>query len=97
MLRIVLSSLIATALVPATAFAKPDEVEVRYKDLDLGTEAGQATLDRRIASAANQACQAATTTGSRIAAAQIERECKQGVRRQVEEQIGKERGRMARN
>jgi UrcA family protein len=89
--------LTAAALVPATALAKPDEVEVRYKDLDLGTEAGKATLDRRIASAAHQACQAATTTGSRIAAARIERECKQSVRRQVEEQIGKERGRMARN
>lgn len=46
----------AAMAVPASAREVPMSVEVRYSDLDLSTEAGQRTLDRRIQRAAEQIC-----------------------------------------
>lgn len=43
------------------------EVTVNYDDLDLTSAKGQATLERRVRAAINQACEASSaTTGTRI-------------------------------
>ncbi|EQB12640.1 UrcA family protein [Novosphingobium lindaniclasticum] len=56
---------IAAATAPAPAFAK--NVEVRYSDLNLSTAEGKQKLERRIDTAAREACDyGRTTTGSRI-------------------------------
>lgn len=46
----------ALAIVPATAFAATQSVEVKYDDLDLSTPKGQAQLNSRIERAATQVC-----------------------------------------
>jgi UrcA family protein len=58
-----------------------------WADLNLNSEAGRATLERRIESAERQACMSATATGSRIRAAREVKACKAEVRRQVEARL----------
>jgi UrcA family protein len=87
MIRLTLISLAAAALIPTAAIANDETADVRFDDLNLASPAGQAALERRIQTAARQVCQSATTTGSRVISARIERECKADVRRQVEEQM----------
>jgi UrcA family protein len=69
------SALFAAALGTATLFASPaaaapaetGQVEVRYRDLDLSTDAGAKELDRRLHQAAEQVCgMNAPTTGTRM-------------------------------
>jgi UrcA family protein len=66
-------AILATAAVfsvPDTAMAQTQKTTetVKISDLDLSTEAGQRTLDRRIQRAARAACKLDTVrTGSRIA------------------------------
>ena len=59
-----------------------------WADLNLASEAGQATLERRIESAERQACMNATATGSRIRAAREMQACKAEVRRQIAARLG---------
>lgn len=59
-------ALITVAAAPASAADAASEARVVYKDLDLATEKGRATLDRRIAQAANALCGSGVQTGSRI-------------------------------
>lgn len=58
----------AAALLSAgPAFAKGAVItSVDYSDLDLATEKGQKTLDRRITAAARSVCPSNLVTGSRI-------------------------------
>lgn len=71
MLKFIAPLAVATAaLVSTPAFAgdaAAPSIRVEYKDLDLGTEKGRKTLDRRIAAAARQLCPASVQTGTRIA------------------------------
>lgn len=53
-------ALLAAASVPATA-ATTSTVAVQTSDLNLAIPAGVATLDRRLAAAANQVCPASDT------------------------------------
>ena len=41
-------------------------VSINYSDLNLATESGQKTLDRRIAAAARAVCPSSMTTGTNI-------------------------------
>lgn len=59
-----------------------------WADLNLASEAGQATLERRIEAAQRQACMNATATGSRIRAAREMQACKAEVRRQIAARLG---------
>jgi len=52
-----------TLAVPAAAAAEP-QLKVKYSDLDLSTEAGQATLNRRIDQSARQLCGRGVSTGT---------------------------------
>lgn len=66
-MRYALPALAALALGSVAASAAAESVEVRYYDLDLSTEQGVKTLDRRIDNAAREVCDAKTPdTGSRI-------------------------------
>lgn len=60
------ASLAALASLPAAAGTA---AALEWKDLDLSTEAGRSELDRRIDTAAAQACQGRTVTGTLIARA----------------------------
>lgn len=48
--------LLALATLPAAANAQPPKVEVAHADLDLRTEDGRKTLDRRLEDAAGEVC-----------------------------------------
>ena len=60
LMRIVLPAL-ALAATAAPAFAAPASIAVPYGDLDLTKEAGQKTLDIRLARAARQLCGGVTS------------------------------------
>lgn len=61
----IFAAAIGLALTAAPALAAP--VAVQYDDLDLTTASGQKTLDRRLDSAAREACgYDRMTTGSRL-------------------------------
>ena len=79
----------ATLSAPA-AFAAPAEgaaVAVQYSDLDLGTEKGQKTLERRLDAAARTVCgMDETTTGSRLVNGEA-RSCYKSARQQLAEQF----------
>ncbi len=80
----VLKAIIAASLtVGLTAGASAASAALRYNDLDLATEAGQAELERRIDTVMRQACPEETVTGSRIAVASGRAECMADVRRQI--------------
>ncbi|MEP9360293.1 UrcA family protein [Sphingomonas sp. KR3-1] len=53
---IALSLLAASAAAPASAQQAGASVHVRYADLDLSTDAGRQTLDRRLAAALDTVC-----------------------------------------
>jgi UrcA family protein len=97
MTRLALIAFVASALLPAAAFAQAETAEVRVDDLNLATQAGRDTLDRRIESAARQVCQPVTITGSRITDARLQRDCKADVRRQVAEKVSAQARVVARN
>jgi len=63
------AGLAATAAAPAFAAPEPGPrtAQVSFADLDLGTAAGQRTLDKRIEKAARSVCrQVSVQTGTRI-------------------------------
>lgn len=81
-------ALALTTFAPALAFGLAAEagaagVAFRYNDLDLGTEAGRAELEKRIDSAMRAACPDETITGSRITVSGARAECMAEVRRQI--------------
>ena len=87
------STLIAT---PAAAQSQPGQtVAVKYSDLDLSTEKGQAKLDRRINAAAREVCKTNTVrTGTRMRSndqTQCLEAARASVRTQLAEVIGEER------
>lgn len=62
---LILTIAAAATLVATPAFA--ESVQVEYKDLDLSSDAGRATLQTRIESAAREVCGLRqTTTGTRM-------------------------------
>ncbi len=78
---------IAVALVPVPAFAgdaKAPSIRVDYSDLDLASERGRNTLDRRIEAAAKALCPAPATTGTRI---RRTNECYENAMKSVREQL----------
>lgn len=82
--------LFAVLLIAATAPAlaqEPGGFSIKTDDLNLASEAGRATLERRISGAERQLCMSATATGSRSRAAQEQKACKAEVRRQIAAQI----------
>ena len=83
--RPLFAALILAAAAPAVA--GPGDLIIKTDDLNLASEAGRATLERRITSAERQACMSATATGSRSRAAQEQKACRAEVRRQIETQI----------
>lgn len=97
MTRTLLLTLAASALLPAAAFAQSGEVQVRYDDLNLSSQAGLETLDKRIELATRQFCRSEDISGSRIRNARQEKACKAEVRRQVEEQLPQQAATLARN
>lgn len=60
--------------------------EVRISDLDLGTAAGQRTLDNRIENAIRQVCRTASLTGTRILD-QSAQECRARARAEAKQQV----------
>jgi UrcA family protein len=92
-------AILAAALLGATVFAVPaaaETVGVKYADLDLSTQAGQAKLERRIDSAAREACGMEVVTG-RFTPSTAQRQCleqtKASVHQQVAETIARGAGR----
>jgi UrcA family protein len=83
---------ILAAVLAATAFTTPaiaasDRINIRYADLDLSTEAGQAQLERRIDKAVRDACGAdETNVGTRLPSRQA-RACYDETKAQVREQV----------
>lgn len=66
-MRYALPALAALVLGCTAAASAANSVEVRYDDLDLSTDKGQKTLDRRIDNAARSVCDTDTPdTGTRI-------------------------------
>ena len=78
----------ATSSAATGAVANAGSAVLTWADLNLASEAGQATLERRIESAERQACMNATATGSRIRAAREVQACKADVRRQIAARLG---------
>ena len=58
---IVLGAATAVSPLPATAPDQPKQAQVQYIDLDLSTQAGRDTLDRRVASAVRMVCRKGLT------------------------------------
>ena len=87
------STLIAAPLAAQTQPA--ESVAVKYSDLDLSTEKGQAKLDRRINAAARKVCKTdAVRTGTRLRSndrKQCLESARASVRTQLAEVIGEER------
>lgn len=79
-------ALLAASPAPLLAQAS-DGLLIKTDDLNLESEAGRATLERRITGAQSQLCRNATATGSRSRAAQEQKACKAEVRRQVAAQF----------
>ncbi|MCZ8320509.1 MAG: UrcA family protein [Novosphingobium sp.] len=82
--RPLFAALIITAAAPAVA---QSDVSIKTNDLDLSSEAGRATLEKRIAVAERRVCNGQLATESRIQTSIIQRECKAEFRRQVEAQL----------
>ena len=98
-----ISKAFAAALIGSTLIAAPlaaqtqpaESVAVKYSDLDLSTEKGQAKLDRRINAAAREVCKTdAVRTGTRMRSndrTQCLETARASVRAQLAEVIGEER------
>lgn len=81
---------LALPVVPAAA--QNDSLRIEYSDLDLGTQAGQKQLDRRIDKAARDFCNTSDKrTGTRIMGPES-RECVASVKRQAREQVAAKTG-----
>ena len=79
-------ALTLTLLAPAlglAAEAGAAGVAFRYNDLDLGTQAGRAELEKRIDAVMRAACPEESTSGSRISISGARAECMAEVRRQI--------------
>lgn len=63
--------------------ASYETAEVRFADLNLSSQAGQAALDRRIEGAARRVCEAEPPVASRTAGRSERNRCKTQVRQQV--------------
>ena len=90
-----LKAALAAAL-PALALsnaALADTAQLRYNDLDLSTEAGQAELARRVDAVARKACTPETITGSRIPNRSAQERCIVDAKRQIETQLAARAGR----
>lgn len=79
------------AIVSAPALA--DTAELRYNDLDLSTDAGQAELAKRIDATARRVCKPETVTGSRIPNRGAQEQCIADAKRQIEAQMASRAGR----
>lgn len=78
---------IALTSLAAPALAQEVRFTVEYRDLDLATEAGQATLERRIDTAARKACGVeARSTGTRLRTSNA-RQCVQELRAKARQQF----------
>jgi UrcA family protein len=81
----------AAALGVATVFAVPaaagTSVGVKYSDLDLSTQAGQQKLERRIDSAAREACGMDEVRTGRFTPSTAQRQCYQQTKASVGEQV----------
>ena len=84
-------AILAAAAAAATVFAVPAVAEgsasVKYSDLDLTTKAGQAKLERRIDSAAREACGMDRVQTGRFTPSTAQRECYQKTKASVGEQV----------
>ncbi len=79
----ILTPMVALALLGGAAAAQARTAEVRYADLNLGSAAGQAELDRRIESAARRVCVIEGPGTSRFEDRSQLMRCKAEVRAQV--------------
>ena len=98
-----ISKAFAAAVIGSTLIAAPlaaqsepaQSTTVKYDDLDLSTEKGQAKLDKRIDAAARAVCKAdAVSTGTRLRSndrKQCLESARASVRTQLAEVIGEER------
>ena len=93
---ILAAALGATALFAMPVAAAGTSVSVKYADLDLSTRAGQQKLERRIDSAAREACGMQVQTG-RLTPSNAQRQCyaqaKASVHDQVAETIARDNSR----
>ncbi len=92
----ILAAALSAAVLAAPAAAAP-VVGVKYSDLNLATEAGQAALDARIDRAARDVCGVdEIRTGTRTPSSEARRcykETKANVHKQVAERISRENNR----
>jgi UrcA family protein len=83
----ILAAALAATAFATPAFAESDRVNVRYADLDLSTEAGQAQLERRIDKAVRAACGAnETNVGTRLPSREAQA-CVERTKPTVREQV----------
>ena len=83
----ILAAALGAAAVFATPAAAQGAVSVKYDDLDLSTRAGQQKLDRRIDSAAREACGMDRVQTGRFTPSTAQRECYQKTKASVGEQV----------
>lgn len=98
MTRTSLTALLTALALGLAAPALAETATIKFHDLDLSTEAGQASLEARIKSAARRVCDDGVLTGTRIPHYAQRDACFASVQRQVAEQlaareaVGKTRG-----
>lgn len=97
MFRLALISFTAAALLPAAAIAQNYNAEVRFDDLDLSKPAGIKTLERRVAFVTRRICRSNNETGTRIIDMREEQQCRESVRKQVQERLAGQGVRLALN
>lgn len=78
----ILTPAIALVLLGATA-AQAQTAEVRFADLNLSSQAGQAELDRRVELASRRVCTAEPQSHTRLPDRRAAERCKAEVRAQV--------------
>lgn len=87
MKRTAIALMASIGLLAAAQPALAESVAVTFKDLDLSTNAGREELDRRINSAAREACGFnEERTGSRMVT-QDARDCYKDARKQIENRV----------
>ena len=93
----ILAATLGAATVFAASAAAGTSVAVKYSDLDLSTRAGQQKLERRIDSAAREACGMDEVRTGRLTASTAQRQCyaqtKASVHNQVAETIARDNSR----
>lgn len=87
-LTLTLGSAIAT-VTPAYAATESRQIEVSYADLNLETDAGRATLERRLDKAARNVCDADSSAIGRRIAPRQETECLAKARSLATEQVAR--------